>query len=253
MESSKTITELKTSFARDQIRLLSTALTPSENWRDYGPAFENDIPEKAVEEVLMKLNAHLRKHNRAAFSSQAIHHVARQIETLYWNAIDPEVGGEGAGGGLVVERGTDLTSSRTISRLPEEWRGDHDDADDDDVNEDEKMRYTTLHHRLTTLSAQRAHHQARLAQYKQLQELLQPFREPQTTIQPNLVTRDGELGQELDRMRMLVAKVTGRVRGGSGRVEGGFEEGGGHGEEDGEEEDVDVDVDARLAKVLEVT
>ncbi|KAK2781302.1 hypothetical protein FQN53_000646 [Emmonsiellopsis sp. PD_33] len=251
MESSKTITELKSSFARDQIRLLSAALTPSENWRDYGPASENDIPEKVVEEVLMKLNTHLRKHNRAAFSSQAIHHVARQVETLYWNAIDPEVGGEGARGALVVERGTDLTNSRTISRLPEEWRGDHDD-DDDDVNEAEKTRYTTLHHRLATLSAQRAHHQARLAQYKQLQELLQPFRDPQTTIQPNLVTRDGQLGQELDRMRMLVAKVTGRVR--SGRVDGRFGERGEEGDGDGDgEEDVDVDVDARLEKVLEMT
>jgi hypothetical protein len=35
--------------------------------------------------------------------------------------------------------------------------------------------------------------------------------EPQTNVQPNLVTRDGELSQELDRMRVLMARVTGRV------------------------------------------
>jgi len=41
--------------------------------------------------------------------------------------------------------------------------------------------------------------------------LLEPFKDPQTNIQPNLVTRDGQLGEELDRMRMLVAKISGRI------------------------------------------
>lgn len=50
-----------------------------------------------------------------------------------------------------------------------------------------------------------------LAQYKQLKELLEPFNEPQQAIQPNLVTKDGELGAELDRMRMLVAKAASRI------------------------------------------
>lgn len=30
-------------------------------------------------------------------------------------------------------------------------------------------------------------------------------------IQPNLVTRDGELAQELEKMRMLMARVSGRI------------------------------------------
>lgn len=42
--------------------------------------------------------------------------------------------------------------------------------------------------------------------------MLEPFNGPQTNIQPNLATRDGQLSEELDRMRMLVAKVAGRVR-----------------------------------------
>lgn len=58
-----------------------------------------------------QVNAVLKKHNRAVFSSQAIHHVARQIESLYWNSIDPESNGE-LSQGLVVEKGTDLTNSR---------------------------------------------------------------------------------------------------------------------------------------------
>jgi Kinetochore complex Fta4 of Sim4 subunit, or CENP-50 len=53
--------------------------------------------------------------------------------------------------------------------------------------------------------------QKRLAQYKQLESLLEPFKNPQENIQPNLVTRDGELVREIDRMRMLVARVAGRI------------------------------------------
>jgi hypothetical protein len=51
----------------------------------------------------------------------------------------------------------------------------------------------------------------RLAQFKRLQQLLKPFENPQENIQPNIVTRDGELGRELDRMRILMARVAGRV------------------------------------------
>ncbi|OAX80416.1 hypothetical protein ACJ72_05251 [Emergomyces africanus] len=204
MDSSKTITEIKSSFVRNQIRILSVALSPSENWRDYGPSSEDDIPDKLVEDVLQKLNATLKKHNRAAFSSQAIHHVARQIESLYWGSIDLETSGE-LSQGLVIEKGTDLTSSRSITRLPEQWR------DDGDIDEDGKLRYEQLQQRLLELDNRRKKQQDRLAQYKQLKELLEPFKDPQKNIQPNLVTRDSPLGQEIDKMRMLVAKVTSRV------------------------------------------
>ncbi|OJD14726.1 hypothetical protein AJ78_04951 [Emergomyces pasteurianus Ep9510] len=204
MDSSKTITEIKSSFVRNQIRILSVALEPSEDWREYGPSSEDDIPDKMVEDVLQKLNAVLKKHNRAVFSSQAIHHVARQIESLYWSSIDVESGGE-LSQGLVIDKGTDLTSSRSICRLPEQWR------DGDDINEDGKLRYEQLQQRLLELDNRRKKQQERLAQYKQLKELLEPFKDPQVNIQPNLVTRDSPLGQEIDRMRMLVAKVTSRI------------------------------------------
>lgn len=50
-----------------------------------------------------------------------------------------------------------------------------------------------------------------MEQLQHLQRLLEPFEEPQKNIQPNLVTRDGELVQELDKMRMLVARLGGRI------------------------------------------
>lgn len=55
MDNSRTIAELKTSFIRSQIRTLSAALEPSEDWRRYGAVpEEGDISDKAVEEVLQK-------------------------------------------------------------------------------------------------------------------------------------------------------------------------------------------------------
>ena len=51
----------------------------------------------------------------------------------------------------------------------------------------------------------------KFAAYRHLQQLLHPFKSPQATVQPNLVTKDGELGRELDRMRILLAKTIGKI------------------------------------------
>ena len=72
-------------------------------------------------------------------------------------------------------------------------------------------RYQLLRERLATLDQQRQQRQRRLDQLRHLQRLLGPFQEPQKDIQPNLVTRDGELVRELDKMRMLAARVGGRI------------------------------------------
>ena len=72
-------------------------------------------------------------------------------------------------------------------------------------------RYRELLSRLTALAARRDVETSKFARYKQLQTLLEPFTNPQENIQPNLVTRDGELGKELEKMRVLLARVTGRI------------------------------------------
>lgn len=56
MDSSRTISELKTVFLRHQIRVLSATLEPSEDWRDYGPEFEDGLTDKAVADVAQKGN-----------------------------------------------------------------------------------------------------------------------------------------------------------------------------------------------------
>lgn len=57
----------------------------------------------------MTVNTILKQHNRVVYSNQAIHHVARQIESLYWDTIkkdaaNPESNSSG------IEIGADLSN-----------------------------------------------------------------------------------------------------------------------------------------------
>lgn len=55
MESSRSIAELKSSFIRTQVRILSESFEAPEDWRSYAaePA-EEDLSDKVVGEVLLK-------------------------------------------------------------------------------------------------------------------------------------------------------------------------------------------------------
>jgi hypothetical protein len=90
----------------------------------------------------------------------------------------------------------------------------------------------------------RTQQQQKLVQYKRLKALLEPFEDPQSNIQPNLVTRDGQLGDELDRMRMLVAKVAGKVD--EAEKHGGLQQ------QHAAPESA-LDYDAKLSAVLDMT
>lgn len=54
MEGSRTISELKSAFVRNQVRILSANLAPQDGWRDYGRATEGDLSDKTVDEVVQK-------------------------------------------------------------------------------------------------------------------------------------------------------------------------------------------------------
>lgn len=55
MESTRTISELKSSFIRGQVRILSESLEPPEDWRNYAvESEEGDLSDKMVEDVLQK-------------------------------------------------------------------------------------------------------------------------------------------------------------------------------------------------------
>lgn len=59
------------------------------------------------------VNTTFKQHNRTVYSSQAIRHVARQIETLYWNSVSPENGREDIQR-TAIDKGTDLTNSAYV-------------------------------------------------------------------------------------------------------------------------------------------
>ncbi|KAL5002524.1 kinetochore Sim4 complex subunit Fta4 [Aspergillus recurvatus] len=204
MESSRSISELKSSFIRTQVRILSESLDAPEGWRSYAaePA-EEDLSDKVVGDVLQKLNAALKQHNRVIYSSQAIQHVAQQIASLYWSSVS-QATREVTSLERSVDRTVDLSSHLNITQLPAELY-------DQSASKEERLRYNRLRERLANLDNQRQQRQRRLDQLRLLQRLLEPFREPHTNVQPNLVTRDGELVRELEKMRMLVARVSGRI------------------------------------------
>jgi hypothetical protein len=180
--------------------------------------------------MAVPVNTKLKEHNRAVYSAPSQRHVAEQIDALYWNIVSDDAT-QVDQDTVSVPRDADLTQTeymapasvryissapltpcRTIKSLPEDYSDlyIHPDAASN-LSEAEAARYRTLYDRLTSLAEQRDQQQQRLARYKQLQTLLEPFANAQENIQPNLVTRDGELGRELERMRILLARVTGRV------------------------------------------
>lgn len=104
-------------------------------------------------------------------------------------------------------------------------------------------RYKSLRERLVKLDVERKKREDRLLQYKRLKSLLEPFEDPLNTIQPNLATRDGELRAELDRMRMLLAKVASKV----GKIQSDPQN------SEKEEGEAIMDTDDKLARLLDMT
>lgn len=68
---------------------------------------------RRVTELWKIVNTIFKQHNRTVYSSQAIRHVARQIESLYWNSVSPENGREDMQR-TAIDKGTDLTNSAYV-------------------------------------------------------------------------------------------------------------------------------------------
>ncbi|KAJ5097194.1 hypothetical protein N7456_007915 [Penicillium angulare] len=204
MDSTRTISELKSTFIWNQVRILSENLEPPEDWRNYAVETEDGaLPDKVIQDVLHKVNWEAKQHNRVVYPSQAIHHVAHQIANLYWASVSQEIQSRAAFA-KGVEKTADLSRHMNIVNLPL-------DLESQGANDEQSARYQHLRERLASLDQQRQQRQRRRDQLQHLHRLLEPFNDPQQDIQPNLVTRDGDLAQELEKMRMLVARVGGRI------------------------------------------
>jgi flagellar biosynthesis/type III secretory pathway ATPase len=94
----------------------------------------------------------------------------------------------------------------TLNTLPATWASESDVS----AHPMEAKRYAELVSRLQGLASAKAEISARVQRLRRMQETLAPF-EAGSGVQENLVTRNGELELELERTRMLLARVSGRV------------------------------------------
>ncbi|KAI1098472.1 kinetochore Sim4 complex subunit Fta4 [Jackrogersella minutella] len=235
-----TILAHKSSFLTAQTLQLSQSLAPSASWRTSNPASaEGGLSDRLVDEVLYRANHTLLQHARRVYAPQASRHVAEQIEVLYLEAAEKAVRGDNGSGGGDEEEGSeggrakgdeearflrvgaDFASDDVIATLPSAW--DLHSPSQADAHPAEANRYADLASSLTALSAQRKEARSRLDRLRHMRALLAPLTsisenaggdsvvEGRDKVQPNLITRDGELEKELERMRMLLVRVASRV------------------------------------------
>ncbi|KAI0847003.1 kinetochore Sim4 complex subunit Fta4 [Daldinia vernicosa] len=257
-----TILAHKSSFLTAQTLHLSQSLVPSNTWRTSNqriPENGGSLSDRVVDEVLYRANHILQQHARRVYAPQASRHVAEQIETLYLEAAERAVRGEGSrgeddddgvdagdglggGGPKFLMVGADFASDEVIASLPNTW--DQHSPSQSEAHPAEALRYADLATSLSILSSRRKETRARLDRLRRMRTLLVPFSSTTTTtttsssaidssnpqssnganevvnsasesgvekVQPNLVTRDGEMEKELERMRVLLVRVAARV------------------------------------------
>ncbi|KAI0155420.1 kinetochore Sim4 complex subunit Fta4 [Hypoxylon sp. FL1284] len=237
-----TILAHKSSFLTAQTLQLSQSLAPSAAWREANERADEGLSERVVEEALYRANHALQQHARRVYAPQASRHVAEQIEALYLEAAekavrgdderagDGEEEGDGDGGGMggrdvdgegrFLRVGADFASDEVISTLPATW--DLHSPSQAEANPPEAQRYAELASSLVSLSARRKEVRERIDRLSRMRDLLQPFTASDgsggedgdaglRSVQQNLVTRDGELERELERMRVLLVRVAARV------------------------------------------
>ncbi|KAI5840490.1 kinetochore complex Fta4 of Sim4 subunit, or CENP-50-domain-containing protein [Morchella snyderi] len=228
------IRDLKKGFIASQMRTLSTSIEPPRAWQSQLPESPaGDLPDSVVAQALYKFNVVAKRHHRLVYSSQALSHVASQIQDLYQQQQQPD-GAEDAEES-VLRRGVDLREAENIALLPDTYPNPTASDSAGDLE-----RYQELHARLTALAAAVQAQRERHAYYTHLKALVEPFRAPMESVQPNLVTRDGALGAELERMRMLAGKLAFAIERAGLERKGGEEgeEGDGGDVRDGEEDEV---------------
>lgn len=239
-----TILTLKQNFLTTQTRLLSQAPKPSRAWRrgnniasqeggeEQGQGSQNNlVPEKALNDALYRLNHTIQQHARRFYPAQATRHVAEQIESLYLGSIgehqhhqqqqrrsggrsgqdgddEEEVGEDDDDDDYDAWRlvGADYANPAIIAALPPTWDAPRE-ADDHPLD---AKRYADLTTSLRDLATRKAEADARVLRLRRMKALLAPF-DTNTNVQENLVTRDGEVEKELERMRLLLVRVADKV------------------------------------------
>ncbi|KAH0596691.1 hypothetical protein MHUMG1_05810 [Metarhizium humberi] len=204
-----TVPSLKESFITAQTNLLSQPLAPSRIWRRNNNASSQPIPTRVLDDALFNLNQTIQLHCRRVYPPQASYNVAEQISSSYARDAEERVGklkeSESS-----IGRELDLAADDAIEELPSSWPIETDL----DNYPEEADQYEAIVRRLTQLSEERKQIRLRVEQLRRIEAAVKPLATTdEVTIQDNLVTRDGPVEKELERMRVLLARVTSRVAG----------------------------------------
>ncbi|KAL7815151.1 kinetochore Sim4 complex subunit Fta4 [Trichoderma gracile] len=207
MPPAPTIPSVKQSFVSAQTNLLSQPIAPSRAWRASNDASEHAIPSRLVDDAVASVNRTIQQHCRRVYAPQASRHVAEQISSLYSRDAERRLGNpDDAGGG--IGRELDLVDESAIESLPAAWPS-HKDVNAYPM---EANRYTETVRQLADLSQRRKDLRQRVERFRSLEKSIESFRTTDGVgVQENLVTRDGPVEKELERMRVLLARVVGRV------------------------------------------
>ncbi len=101
----------------------------------------------------------------------------------------------------------DIADEGVVEALPEKWPSERDTNN----HPAEAKRYADTVARLGELSARRKELRQRVDRLRSLKASIAPLDTADGRIQDNLVTRNGPVETELERMRVLLARVAGRV------------------------------------------
>ncbi|KAM0300340.1 hypothetical protein HYE67_010465 [Fusarium culmorum] len=206
--SAPTIPALKQTFLANQTTLLTQPLAPSRSWQATNDASDEPLTERVVQDVLFNLNHTIQQHCRRVYAPQASRNIAEQIDNVFVQDAERKIGGpaDTEGG---IGRGLDLSDKDAIEALPASW---HIEKDVNDHPEEVK-RYAEAVARLTELNDQRKQLREQVARLKHLKTIVEPLQmtDDGAGIQENLLTRNGPVEKELEKMRFLLARVGGRV------------------------------------------
>ena len=174
-----------------------------------------------------------------------------------------------------------VATDTAIASLPPTWdqHPNATTAQQAEAHPPEAQRYADLAAQLTTLSRKRREARERVARLRRMRDLLAPFSatgndadgedkgeeqdndddndegaRARARIQPNLVTRNGEIEKELERMRFLLVRVAGRVArlpAAAAAADGKRRNRGASGDEDEDDEDPEVLKRRKIEKLLD--
>ncbi|KAF4504114.1 hypothetical protein G6O67_008726 [Ophiocordyceps sinensis] len=202
-----TVPALKQSFIAAQITILAQPPAPSHAWRAANTAANHPIPPRALDDALLALGHTVQQHCRRVYPPQATRNVADQIANAYSRDAERKVGAEGDVDGAVSKE-LDLADEAIIEALPPSWPLDKENND----YPMEAKRYVDAASRLARLNQERKMLRQRVERLRSLKASVDPFLTTDGAgVQENLITRNGPVEVELERMRFLLARVAGRV------------------------------------------